>query len=648
MKIEKPIGMIHMPLFSKKIKIRRILLVALPLAVLCTLLWPSIASAHAILVSSDPPADARLTTPPRGVRMWFTEDLNPAFSTAVVINGNNKRVDNRDAHVSPNNTKEMDLTLPPNLPPAVYIVIYRTDSAVDGHVLRGSFIFTVDNPDGSVPTLSPGANPGANVLGSGNLTGLYTGQLDGPTLFNLIMVTLVELGAVFWVGAQLWLLFVLKPSAEDHAELSASNQQVQQRFEQRFSLPTLLLLLFVNVGVLLGQAMSITGGNFAAAFAPTLLGALVTSGSFGAFWLMRMIVILLAMGLSLYRLQVSRLRPGTRPRLASSFTLWANLVLGPALFMAIAMSGHAAATGGNTRVYALAVDWLHLVAATLWVGGMMFIPTSYLPILRRSPVAERARSLVTMLPYYSPWAVAGVIIMAVIGPFSATVHLASWEQLLSTAYGRALLVKILLVGALLVTSAIHVGLLRPRLKKEVKKYTHALARLQVSRATAEPNRLEKLIAQQVKLREGRLAKQTGRLTGVLRWEPVLGVAVLVCVGLMNVFAGTLSPIATAVQQQQTTGTSTAFTTSVRTSDSKFTMTLRINPNRSGTNVFTASVVDTNSGTPITNFGIALYTLSLDMDMGVDTVNLQPDGKGHFSAIGDLTVGGDWQIGMQLS
>src|SRR5262249_1128336 len=105
---------------------------------------------------------------------------------------------------------------------------------------------------------------------------------------------------------------------------------------------------------------------FAAAFAPSLLGTLVTSGSFGAFWLMRMIVILLATGLSLYRLQVSRLRPGTR--LASSFTLWANLVLGTALFIAIAMSGHAAATSGNTRVYALVADWLHLLAAALWIG----------------------------------------------------------------------------------------------------------------------------------------------------------------------------------------------------------------------------------------------------------------------------------------
>jgi methionine-rich copper-binding protein CopC len=58
--------------------------------------------------------------------MWFSEDLNPAFTTAVVINGERVRVDNHDAHVSSNDTKEMDLTLKQNLPPAVYIVVYRT------------------------------------------------------------------------------------------------------------------------------------------------------------------------------------------------------------------------------------------------------------------------------------------------------------------------------------------------------------------------------------------------------------------------------------------------------------------------------------------------------------------------------------------
>ena len=55
----------------------------------------------------------------------------------------------------------------------------------------------------------------------------------------------------------------------------------------------------------------------------------------------------------------------------------------------------------------------------------------------------------------------------------------------------------------------------------------------------------------MKLREGRLIKKTQVLSRVLRWEPVLGVGVLICIRLMNVFVGTLSPIAVAQQPTQT-------------------------------------------------------------------------------------------------
>ena len=133
-------------------------------------------------------------------------------------------------------------------------------------------------------------------------------------------------------------------------------------------------------------------------------------------------------------------------------------------------------------------------------------------------------------------------------------------------------VKIALIGGLLVTSAIHVGLLRPRLKKEYLKYSYVANRMQAMQeraeigeqnrssalngqqaitTTAEPSRATKLLVQQVRLREGRLTKRTQLLSNVLRWEPILGVGVIICVGLMNVFAGTLSPIAVAQQQQAT-------------------------------------------------------------------------------------------------
>src|SRR6266851_8796260 len=513
----------HMISFLHRLTTRRFILLALPLAIFLTLLFPAVASAHAILLRSDPAKDSILSIAPKQVRMWYSDALNPAFSTAVVVDGENKRVDNRDAHVSSNDQTEMDVTLQPNLPPAVYIVIWRTDSAADGHILRGSFIFSVARSDGSVPTLAPGSNPGANVLGGGNLTGLYTGQIDGPTLFNLIMITLVELGAVFWMGAQLWINFVLTISAEAHGEERNINERVQRRFERYFSLPTLIVLFLANIGVLVGQALNLTGGDLASALSPSLLAGLATSGRFGIYWMMREVVILIAMILAIYMLLRQQ-----RPRIVKTVLPIANLFLASALLIAITMSGHAAAVSPNIVSYAIVIDWLHLLAASLWVGGMMYIATNYLPVLRRLQIPQQARSLVTVLPYFSPLAIAGVLIMAVTGPFNAAFHLTSWQQFLSTAYGRALLVKIALVGGLLITSAIHVRLLRPRLKKEYRKYSYALSRLAAVKAavvieagqtpstgrsgtedaaTSEREQPTKQLIQQVRLREKRLGSQ---------------------------------------------------------------------------------------------------------------------------------------------
>ena len=608
---------------------RRNILIALLFALSLTLTLPAIASAHAILLRSDPAKDAVLNRAPQQVRMWFSEDLNPAFTTAAVVNAKNQPVDQKDAHVAAGDSKEMDISLKANLPPSVYIVIYRTDSAEDGHILRGSFIFTVANPDGSLPTLNPNTIPGQNVLSGGNPTGLYTGQLDVPTTFSLIMITLVELGAVFWVGAQLFLIFVLQLAPTNDAKLNTINQEVQQRFEHKWSVPTLLVLLVANFGVLLGQALTISGGQWGAAFAPSLLTGLISNGRFGTFWIVRMIVIAVLLALALFMLLVKQ-----RPRLVNSVLPSINLLLGALLFAAISLSSHASAVSNNIVVLAVLADWLHLMAAALWVGGMLYITTTYLPVLTRKPVAERAHSLVTLIPYFSPLALAGVAIMAVTGPFSATIHLNSWVQLFTTAYGRALTVKILLVGALITTSAIHVLLIRPRLKREYDKYAYAIEGVTYNQA------------RQVKLREGRMTTLTRRLMGVLRWEPLLGVGIIVCVGLMNVFAGTLTPIA-APTQPTTTKPVAAFNTTVKTTDNKFTVKLNVNPNRFGTNIFTVTVIDNSTGKPTSNVGVSLYTTMLDMDMGTDSVNLSPDGKGHFSSPGDLSMGGHWQIRIQI-
>src|SRR2546430_14729209 len=110
-------------------------LVAALFALFLALVFPGVSSAHAVLLRSDPAQDAILRVAPKQVRMWFSENLGPSFSSAEVLNAaNQQRVDRHDSHVSPSDTREMDVSLPPALSPGVYAVIWRSFSSDDGHI----------------------------------------------------------------------------------------------------------------------------------------------------------------------------------------------------------------------------------------------------------------------------------------------------------------------------------------------------------------------------------------------------------------------------------------------------------------------------------------------------------------------------------
>ncbi len=468
-----------------------------------------------------------------------------------------------------------------------------------------------------------------SVLGN-NLAGSSDGSIDGPTLFNLIMITLVEITAVFWVGAQFWLLFVLQlahggnhDTKDAHTNVQAINQKVQRRFERVWAVPTLLVLLLANIGVIAGQILS-GSGQWSSAFSPSLLWQLASTGRFGTFWSLREICTIIALLLALSVLFFKE-RPGAINNVLPSV----NLLFGAIIFIAMSISGHASVVTGNFQTYAILIDWFHLVAAALWVGSILYIATTYLPVLQRRLLPERVYSLITTLPYYLWLALVGIVILAVTGIFSSEVHLTSAQQLLDTAYGRILIIKSVLVVVLLITSISQLFFLRPRLAKEYKKYLFAQEGVQFQQA------------HQVKLREERLAQRTQRLTTVLRWEPLLGVAILVCVGLMSVFAGTLS--ATTTNQQPTTNKTSVYNATAQTTDNTFTVKLNVNPNRFGTNVFTVAIIANSTGKATTNVSVTLFTTMLDMDMGTDNVVLQSNGKGNYSASGELSMGGNWEI-----
>jgi methionine-rich copper-binding protein CopC len=117
---------------------RRILIAML------ALLAATAASAHAFLDHANPPVGSTMRTAPRQLSLWFTQDLESAFSSVIVRNATGARVDAGNARVGSGYHKLMRVSLRA-LPAGTYKVSWHVLS-VDTHTTEGDFSFTVGGP----------------------------------------------------------------------------------------------------------------------------------------------------------------------------------------------------------------------------------------------------------------------------------------------------------------------------------------------------------------------------------------------------------------------------------------------------------------------------------------------------------------------
>ena len=99
------------------------------------------AIAHAFLDHASPRVGSTVHGAPAAVKLWFTEELEPAFSTMRVLDKGGKPVDRGDAHVDKSDRTLLEVALAP-LAPGSYRVRWRVVS-VDTHVTEGDFTFDV-------------------------------------------------------------------------------------------------------------------------------------------------------------------------------------------------------------------------------------------------------------------------------------------------------------------------------------------------------------------------------------------------------------------------------------------------------------------------------------------------------------------------
>jgi copper resistance protein C len=98
--------------------------------------------AHAMLHHAIPAVGSTVRAAPSKVELWFSENLEPAFSTIKVIDSTGKQVDKRDKAIDDRDKAHLVVSLPP-LPPGTYRVVWRALSA-DTHVTEGDFIFRLE------------------------------------------------------------------------------------------------------------------------------------------------------------------------------------------------------------------------------------------------------------------------------------------------------------------------------------------------------------------------------------------------------------------------------------------------------------------------------------------------------------------------
>jgi copper transport protein len=386
--------------------VRRALLAAVALA----LVVPAVASAHATMKEATPAEQGRVETPPKEVALRFDQSVVAPADAIVVLGADGKN------HAGAITQSRSDTVVHAHVEGLVqgeaYTVRWRIVSA-DGHVATGVFTFGVGVE----------APPPTEAVGSSGMT-----WRDDVARWALFASLALMIGVV---GIR---LLVLPPV-------------VDARVERRVHLlGTLGAFLALNAGIAgfvirSANALQVSGVDLLYAD----LSPFAESTRFGTAFM----VTTLGFGVCLTILVVAWVLDEPRLR-------WPAFLLAVALVWGYPLSGHQA-TEPNASALGEIADWVHLVTAMLWVGGVLTLALVVWPLapdLRRAAFLRFSRIAVVLI---------GVLIVA--GTVVAIERLPEVADLWETSYGVTLLVKIGLVLVALAWGGIHHMFVRPRLER---------------------------------------------------------------------------------------------------------------------------------------------------------------------------------------
>jgi putative copper export protein len=115
------------------------------------------------------------------------------------------------------------------------------------------------------------------------------------------------------------------------------------------------------------------------------------------------------------------------------------------------------------------VTWVHLICASIWVGGSLFIGVVLVPVLRShtKSLEELVALMIKVGRRFNKITVPAFGILIASGIYNSRAFFGDPGTLLDTTYGIVLLIKIIMVVATVGTYVVHVRLLNADMERKI-------------------------------------------------------------------------------------------------------------------------------------------------------------------------------------
>ena len=418
--------------------------------VLALAIWPAQAFAHLRLESSRPAQGDTVRVPLSEISIVFTQAVDPRYTSLTLVDNAGQEVTlGTLLPVGTGKTREFVYRLTHPVVAGAFVVRWKT-VGTDGHVVTGSFDFTVDVPDAVsiVPTPGQTAQSRPDEHHPEHHTATEVEPLYDPGSVPWVLARWINfIGLMLMIGAVVFRFGVIERARKALSDdvLGAADHNTRN-----LAMVAAVIALVGNLLRFWLQSGSLHGSD--RIWEPDLLRAMVFDTGWGKAWFAQTFAVVAFI-------------VSTRLRTASPMESWiAALVFALAAGATPAFAGHAAAVEQMAAV-PIFNDAVHFIAASAWLGTLAVLLFEGVPAVVRishQPFSDAA----TLVRTFSPIALFAAAVAIFTGTVGAFVHIKAVSELWTTPYGQTLSIKLLIVLLTATTGAYNWRVVSPRLGTE--------------------------------------------------------------------------------------------------------------------------------------------------------------------------------------